>query len=129
MQAKKSTEEEQDTDVLITPSGKTSKPVLSLIEKARTESRQGNIAQARADIERAIRIEPRNPSLWHYLGKLSLKQSKYKEAINFALKSNQLSTDNKMKSDNWRILAHARYQLGDVKGAQRAQARARSLQD
>ena len=127
---KTATEAEADQgNILIVPQQQTSKPVLALIARARTASRQGNLGQARADIERAIRIEPRNPVLWHYLGKLSLQQSRYREAINLALKSNQLAKDNKLRSDNWRLVAHARYQLGDRKGAQRAQFRARALLD
>ncbi len=127
VQDKLSTEPDLPESVIIVPSTETSKPVMSLIAKARDASRNGDIPQARADIERAIRIEPRNATLWHYLGKLSLQQTKYREAINYALKSNQLTSDKKLKSDNWRILAHAKYQLGDLKGAQAAQLMSRKI--
>jgi len=128
--------DEQKDKTFITPDRDTSKPVLSLIKKARVAAKAGNLSQARADIERAIRIEPRNASLWHYLGKLSLLQKKYKDSINFARKSNQLlsaatssaSKKNELARDNWRMVAHAKYQLGDIDGAKQAQKKANQLE-
>ncbi len=41
--------------------------VAELQQQARAALEQGAIAQARDYLQRAIRIEPRNPHSWHYL--------------------------------------------------------------
>jgi hypothetical protein len=41
---------------------------LSLLETAKQDLTAGRAAQAAMTIERALRIDPQNPTLWHYLG-------------------------------------------------------------
>lgn len=108
----------------ILPDRKTSPAVVKLLNRARDATREGDYSKAEVLLERTVRIEPRNPVLWHYLAKLRLHQGRFKDAMGLAAKSNTLAhTNNKLKADNWRIIAHAKYQSGDVYGAKEAQAK------
>lgn len=112
----------------VLPERGTSEAVLSLLNKARQATLAGDYPRAEVLLERTVRIEPRNASLWHYLAKLRLAQNRYREAVGLAQKSNNLArANNKLRADNWRIIAHARYQTGDIAGAERAQQKARTL--
>ena len=118
----------EDPGKTIRPERGTSDAVLNLLEKAREATQAGDYQRAEVLLERTVRIEPRNATLWHYMAKLRLHQGRYQEAIGLASKSNHLGKDNKhLTADNWRIIAHAKYQLGDQAGAQQAQARINSL--
>jgi tetratricopeptide (TPR) repeat protein len=114
---------------VIYPSAKTSPAVVALLNQARAATQQGQLQRAEVLLERTVRIEPRNASLWNYLAKLRLHQGRLQQAIGLAAKSNALATadDNKLKADNWRIIAHARYQNGDVYGAKEAEMKADAL--
>jgi len=113
---------------LITPSPRTSPAVVDLLNQASVASRGGDLPRASVLLERAVRIEPRNPALWSYLAKLRLHQGRMQEAIGLAAKSNALAgSDNKLKAANWRIIAHARFQSGNIPGAKQAEAKADAL--
>ena len=112
----------------IRPDPDTSKAALALLGKAREAAQQGNLSVAEAQLERALRIEPDNAVLWHYMAKLRLHQGQLSQAAGLAAKSNSLNRDNvQLQADNWRIIAHARYQNGDKAGAREAQRRADAL--
>ena len=114
----------------IRPDSSTAAAIKRLIENARQASKQGQLSRAESFLERAIRIEPKNPLLWHYLAKLHLYQGHYPRAEGMASKSMSLmqaSDSQRLRADNWRIIAHARQFQGDTAGAQRAQDKASSL--
>jgi Tfp pilus assembly protein PilF len=118
----------EDPDKTILPDRKTSPAVVNLLNSAREATKQGDYARAEVLLERTVRIEPRNAVLWHYLAKLRLHQGRYKDAIGLASKSSDLSRgDNRLRADNWRIIAHARYRSGDENGARKAQQNADRL--
>ena len=118
----------EDPQKTVLPDRNTSKAVISLIEKARIATKQGDYQRAEVLLERTVHIEPKNASLWHYLAKLRLHQSRYQDAVGLAQKSSYLAgSNNKLKADNWRIIAHSRQQLGDQAGAMQAQDKARRL--
>lgn len=118
----------EPADKVIYPSPQTSPAVVDLLNQARTATQQGQLQKAEVLLERTVRIEPRNATLWNYLAKLRLHQGRFQEAIGLAAKSNTLSAqDEKLKADNWRIIAHARYQKGDIYGAKEAQLKADAL--
>ena len=103
---------------------------MSLLGKAREATLAGDYQRAEVLLERTVRIEPRNASLWNYLAKLRLQQGRYQEAIGLATKSNNLAKENKtLLADNWRIIAHAKYQLGDYPGAEKAQTKAAEIRN
>lgn len=106
----------------ILPDSRTSKTVLALLDHARQSAKSGQLHNAESQLERALRIEPRNAVLWHYMAKLRLHQERVAEAAGLAAKSNSLAGKNRsLRADNWRIIAHARHQQGDMSGAQQAQ--------
>jgi len=102
---------------------------LALIKKARGNAINGEMDIAISDLERAIRIEPANATVWHYMAKLFLQQENYNQAAGYAAKSTSLARNHKkLIIDNWRIIAHARYRLGNIKGAKQAQDTINKLQ-
>jgi len=120
----------EDPDRTVLPPATTSPAVVNLLNQAREATRAGELQRAEVLLERTVRIEPRNAALWHYMAKLRLHQARLQDAIGLAAKSNSLAgSNNKLKADNWRIIAHARQQTGDTRGAREAQARADSLSD
>lgn len=120
----------------VRPGPKTGKAVLALLRKARQASKKGSLSEAESHLERALRIEPQNPSLWLYMAKLRLYAAKSKEAINLAKKALALSSQGNIHSqmsqeslqaDCWRIIAHANQKMGNFKKAQIAEDKAKSL--
>lgn len=76
---------------------------------------------AAAQIDRALRIQPKNPELWHVLAEIRLRQNQPALAEDLAKKSNSLAKTNlDLVKSNWRIIADARRQQGDGAGAQDA---------
>ena len=95
--------------------------VLVLLDKAHTQSSSGQLDDAGSSLERALRIEPRNPMLWQELARVRLGQGHYRQAENLAAKSNSLAgEDRTLRAENWRLIGHARTKRGDLKGAQAA---------
>ena len=120
----------EEADKTVLPDRGTSRAVLSLLDQAREATLAGDYQRAEVLLERTVRIEPRNASLWNYLAKLRLQQGRYQEAIGLATKSNNLGRENKtLLADNWRIVAHAKYQLGDYTGAEKAQNKANEIRN
>ena len=120
----------------VRPGPKTGKAVLALLNKARKASKKGSLTVAESHLERALRIEPRNPTLWLYMAKLRLYAGKFKEAINLAKKALALSTSssttggissNSMRADSWRVIAHAYQKQGKTAQAKKAQNKAQAL--
>ena len=98
-----------------------SKPVATLMAKAESELNAGHLDRSAANLERAIRIEPRNPVLWHRLATIRLQQGHYAQAESMASKSNSLMAPNAaLTRKNWQIIAESRRLMGDTKGAQKA---------
>lgn len=97
----------------------------ALVSAANHNSKAGDLDSAAASIERAIRIEPRNATLFYKLALLRLKQSKPHLAEDLAKKSALLaSTDNTLKKHCWLLIAHARELQQDFAGAKAARAKA-----
>lgn len=120
---------EAPTGQVIRPGPETGQAVLGLLADARAAAKAGQLNTAESQLERALRIEPKNPTLWHYMAKLRLHQGRLQQAAGLAAKSNSLSRgDKNIQTDNWRIIAHARHRLGDVIGAREAQSRVDELQ-
>ncbi|MDH5446494.1 MAG: hypothetical protein OEY52_13145 [Gammaproteobacteria bacterium] len=114
--------DDAQTSDRILPDRRTSKTVLALLDNARSAANLGQLSKSESQLERAMRIEPRNAVLWHYLAKLRLLQERTDEAAELAARSNSLARKNrKLMAGNWQIIAHARYQNGDMAGAQKAQ--------
>ena len=104
--------------------------VLSLLNQARSELDSGRPEQAVAALERAQRIEPRNPFIWQQLAGIHLSQDRMAEAESMAQRSNSLARGNPyIEMGNWRTIAAARQKRGDRAGVEEAEARMAQMQE
>jgi predicted Zn-dependent protease len=95
--------------------------VASLIDNARLDSQAGRYANAGASLERALRIEPRNPRLWQELAHVRFSQRDYAQAESCAQRSSSWAeSDNALRYENWQLIARAREARGDAEGAKAA---------
>jgi len=102
--------------------------VQTLLNKAHDDVSAGRLDAAEANLERALRIEPRNPTLWQELARVRLDQHQYGQAENLAAKSNALAGGNRyLLAENWRIIGEARNRRGDLEGARAAFAKAEEV--
>ena len=98
-------------------------PAVSALALAASKS--NNTEAATTTIERAIRIEPRNATLYYKLALLRLKQSKPRLAEDLAKKAAILAAkDAGLKKHSWLLVARAREVQGDIKGGKEARAKA-----
>ncbi len=97
----------------------------SLVMAANEDSQGGNLDSAVSSIERAIRIEPRNPTLYYKLSLLRLQQSKPRLAEDLARKAALLAVNDKaLKKHSWLLVAKAREEQNNTAGADKARAEA-----
>lgn len=111
------------------PVKKTLSPaVLALLSQADTNSKAGELDSAVATIERALRIDPRNPILTYKLAALRLKQSKPRLAEDLAKKAALLSANDKnLKKQSWLLISEARRKQNNLYGAKEAKLKADSF--
>ncbi len=95
--------------------------VVALLDRAQGDSKAGQHEAAGALLERGLRIEPRNPWLWHRLAQARLAQGQYAQAITLARKSNSFSGGkHRVQAENWQVIGKARVAQGDATGADEA---------
>ena len=83
--------------------------VAGLMESARADAAAGRLPSAAASLERALRIEPRNPRLWQELARVRLQQGDYAQAESTAARSNSWAgNDSALRAENQRIIEQAR---------------------
>ena len=83
--------------------------IAGLIESARADAAAGRLPAAAASLERALRIEPRNPRLWQQLARVRLQQADYAQAESLAARSNGYAgSDAALRGENQRIIDEAR---------------------
>jgi len=85
-------ESKTEEQVLEQPS--TNNATLALLDNALRHTESGNLEAAAATLERALRIEPRNPQLWYRLALIRLDQGQHKLAANLAAKSSSFAANN-----------------------------------
>jgi len=103
--------------------------VVALLEHAEQQANAGELASAAASLERAIRIDPRNPVLWYHLATVRLAQDDPSQAEQLAVKSNSLATGiNAQLLRNWQLIAQARRKQNNTAGAAAADRQVRELQ-
>jgi hypothetical protein len=77
----------------------------------------GRPEQAAVLLERALRIEPRNPTVWHYLGLARLDVGDFAQAETMASRSHSLAPgDRALRNRNSRLVATARQASGQAAG-------------
>ena len=103
--------------------------VVALLEHAEQQANAGDLDAAAVTLERAIRIDSRNPVLWHHLATVRLADGDPVQAEQLAAKSNSLAGSNPaLQSRNWSLIARARQARGDIDGARSAERQAQALQ-
>jgi len=92
-----------------TPLARETVAIAGLMESARGDAAAGRLVQAAGTLERALRIEPRNPRLWHELAKVRLRQGDAAQAANLAARSNSFAgSDGALRAANQSIIEQAR---------------------
>jgi len=103
--------------------------VVALLDHAEQQANNGDLPAAAMTLERAIRIDSRNPVLWHHLASVRLAEGDAIQAEQLAKKSNALAAGNyALQARNWDLIAEARRTRGDASGAQSAEQQKRALQ-
>ena len=109
------------------PAG-TSPAVVALLGESDRSRKSGDLDSAVVVMERALRIDARNPTLTYKLAQLRLKQSKPQQAEELARKAALLAgNDQDLKRKSWLLIAHARQLQQDISGAKEAKAKAQSF--
>ncbi len=84
-------------------------PARVLLAQAQLAAQAGELNRAIALVERAVRIEPRNPYLWHRLAQLQLRAGNRTKAAQFARRSEQFGDqDPQLRRANRHIIETAR---------------------
>ena len=103
--------------------------VVALLGQAEAQANGGDLASAAGSLERALRIDPRNPVIWYHLATVRLEQGEPAQAEQLAVKSTSLAGGNRVQqARNWRLFAQARHAQGNPYGALAAERRARELE-
>ena len=79
------------------------------MDSAHADAAAGRLPDAAATLERALRLEPRNPRLWQELARVRLAQRDYVQAEQLAQRSNSWAgSDSALRAENARIIDQAR---------------------
>jgi len=105
-----------------------SSAVVALLNEAKSHFEAQEYEQAAAKLERALRLDPRDPVLWHNLAGVRLKQQDWQRAANLAAKSNAFAVEDKgLRVRNWMIIAWACEGMKDTECVLEAHKRAQAL--
>jgi Tfp pilus assembly protein PilF len=97
----------------------------TLLASAQQSVQAGQFSRAEMTLERALRVEPRNPRLWHEMAQVKFGQENFGQAVQFCLKSNSLAgKDSALIRKNWQLMARAYAKLGDMDKAEQAKMKA-----
>lgn len=101
--------------------------VTELLADASAAESNGRYEQASMLLERALRIQPRNPEILQNMAEVQLQVRDYEQALNFAVRSYDLGPRvGEICSRNWRTIAVSREHLGDHGGSVEAEKRAKT---
>jgi len=99
--------------------------VVALLGDAQQAAGRGDFAGAESQVERALRISPRDPQIYLQLATVKRQKGEYLQAEQVALRGIALAAGlPDYKSKLWRELALIRTQAGDYAGAAQAEAEA-----
>jgi len=102
--------------------------ITDLRDKARIKADQGQLNQAAALLERALRIQPRDAWVWNQLADIRLRQQRYPQAESLARKSNSMAGQQyDLLARNWHLISTARRESGDSAGAEQALQQSRQF--
>ena len=87
--------------------------VVAMLETAEGDLTAGQPDEAAVVLERALLIDPRNPTVWYYLGLARFDQGNYSQAEAMAAKSHTLaSADRSLRVRNASLMASAQQAAG-----------------
>ena len=99
--------------------------VQTLVAQADADSQAGRLDNAVAGLERALRIEPKNPRLWLALARQRFQQGDIGQAEQLAQRAlTWAGDDRELRAAGWGLIAEARAARGDAAGAREADDRA-----
>ncbi len=99
--------------------------VVALRGQAHDSLNAGEPAQAAASIERALRIQAKNPVLWLDLAEIRFAQQEFAQAENTARKALSYAGNKRdINKKAWMVIASSRYARNDKDGGQLAEAEA-----
>ena len=99
--------------------------VKELLADAGSAESSGDYGQAAALLERALRIQPRDPEILQSLAEIQLQMEDYEQALHFATRSYDIGPRvGEICSRNWRTISVSREYLGDHAGSAEAEQRA-----
>jgi predicted Zn-dependent protease len=106
-----------------------SRAVDALLARAQDQLAAEDLLTAGSTLERAARIDPRDPRVWQQLAEVRYREGEYRRAVDLALRSNTNAGPHQqsLQADNWDLIARCRLALGDRAGADAAAAQARRL--
>lgn len=100
----------------------------SLVSQATTQRKSRNFVQAAATLERALRIEPKNPLLWIEYGQLRMDEKNFTQAESMGRKALASAIgDLRTQANAWRLIADSYKARGRNGEAQQAYERANTL--
>lgn len=99
--------------------------VKELLASAGNAESNGDYGQAATLLERALRIQPRDPEILQSMAEIQLQMKDYGQALNFATRSYDVGPRvGEICSRNWRTIGVSREYLGDHSGSVEAEQRA-----
>ena len=99
--------------------------VKELLADASSAESNGDFGQAATLLERALRIQPRDPETLQSLAEVQLQMEDYEQALNFAMRSYDIGPRvGEICSRNWRTISVSREHLGDHPGSVQAEQKA-----
>ena len=100
----------------------------ALVTQAQAQRKRGDLPGATVSLERALRIEPRNPLIWIEMGQLRMDQRNYPQAEAMARKALSMAIgDDRTQSQAWQLVADSLRARGRNVEAQEALERSREL--
>lgn len=98
--------------------------VRELVSQADQAEQNGDLNQSSIYLERALRIQPRDPELLQRIAEIKLQQKSYEQALNYASRSYDVGPKvGELCSRNWRTISVSREFLDDYAGAEQARQR------
>lgn len=99
--------------------------VVELTTQASQAEADGNLNQAAILLERAMRIQPRDPELLQQMAEVQLRRGEYSQAVSFATRSHDVGPRvGELCARNWRTMSVAYDRLGETSQARSAENRA-----
>jgi hypothetical protein len=100
----------------------------ALVSQAQAQRKKGDLPGATVSLERALRIEPRNPLLWIEMGRLRMDQRNFPQAEAMGRKALSMAIgDARTQSSAWLLISDALRARGRNPEAQEALAKSEEL--